>query len=106
MQTKAFHQKDPKPIQELMRSSTLEAIVKKAHILDKIDRSVSHFLNREMGQDCYVLNLKGDCLILASSNGTIATRIRYQEKELLRALNNIVELPLINHIKCVVKLVD
>jgi len=106
MQTKVFHQKDPRPIQELMRGSTLEAIVKKAHILDKIDRIVSRSLNSDMDQGCYVLNLKGDCLILASSNGAMATRIRYQEKNLLRVLNNTAELPFIHQIKCIVKLVD
>jgi len=75
---------DPKSIQQLMGESTFGGIIRKAQILDKIDRALFDLLNPEIQNSVRVLNLKESRLILTSSNSAIATRIRYQEEELMR----------------------
>ena len=94
---------DPKPIQALLCGSTVGAIVKKAQLLNKIERSLSTLLAKEMARCTHVLNLKESCLILTSNNSAIATRIRYREDELLIKLNRMADLPEITRIECVVR---
>lgn len=96
-------QMDPKSIQELMNESSLGAIVKKALILDKIDRVLPDLLNKEISDHIHVLNLKEQCLILASNNSAIATCLRYREEELLKKLHKVNGLPRIQRIECVVR---
>ena len=95
--------KDPKPIQELMNGTTLGAIIKKAQILDKIEHCLSDWFNKEVRDAVHVVNLKEHCLILASNNSAIATRLRYQEEDLLIKLSRITDLPEITRIECIVR---
>lgn len=95
--------KDPRSIQELMGENTLGNIIKKAQILDKINRALYDLLTPEIRETTQVLNLKDNCLVLASSNSAIATRVRYQEEELIRAINRLDGVPEILRIDCVVR---
>lgn len=95
---------DPKPIQTLMGESILAGIVKKAQILDKIDRHLSDMLSDNLSSCCHVLNLTKHCLILTINNSAAATRIRYQEETILNQLNRVLaDLPNILRLECVVR---
>lgn len=95
--------RDPKPIQTLMGESTLANIIQKAQILNKIDDLIADFLPETIGQFCHVMNLKEHCLVLGIRNSAAATRIRYQEEELLNHLNRQTGLPTILKLECVVR---
>jgi len=98
------NQNDPKSVQQLMGESTLENIVKKAQILDKINHCLPVLLDEQLATYCHVLNLKNNHLLLACNNSAIATQIRYQEQDLLINLKRLMpELVQIDRVTCLVR---
>jgi len=101
---KTEYPKDPSPIKELLNQSSFASIVQKAQLLLKIEQILSGILPEDFREHCRVMNLKEETLgektlVIEVDNSAIATRLRYQENELINQMRDYAELKLVKRIQ-------
>lgn len=77
---------DPRRVSDCFKAGTLKTIVDKAHFLLALDRQLQQILTEEYRGHCQVTNLEGTALCIGVSNAGLATRLRYQNRDLLSQL--------------------
>ncbi len=92
-------EKDPAPINTLLGESSFASIIQKARLLLKIEQILRSNLPENFATHCHVLTFKDNTLILQVDNSSLATRLRYQEDELIDLLKMQTELPAISRIQ-------
>ena len=74
-----------KSVQTLMQSNNpgLGRLLAHARVLDRLDQILASILDPNLSRHCQVAEFRKNCLILACSNATFATRIRMISPQLL-----------------------
>lgn len=82
------HPQDPQKVSKLLSKSTLGQLVEKAYFLLSIQEALYHCLPEGLtNQQCRVANLNGKTLVIEAEQASFATRLRYQQHEILEKLN-------------------
>lgn len=106
MQTnKLKNQIDPQPLRGILNGNSLHHIIQKAKLLMALNQIFKEILSPELSSFCQVLNLNQGTLIIESTNGAVATRLRYLHHQILNELKNHKNLPTIESLSIKVKAV-
>lgn len=81
----------------------LSNIIKKAHILSKLEKVIRSLLPQEIATDCFVSLQSRTRLVLFSRSASTATRLRYLLPELLTQLRQTPDYAFISGIDCKVQ---
>lgn len=81
--------KDPQPIGDLLAPSKnrLGWIITRANKINALNSLVNEILPPTLAGRATVTNMEDTTLILQAQNGTIATQLRYQSRNLLNSLH-------------------
>ncbi len=80
--------KDPEKVSKLLSKSTLGQLVEKAYFLLSIQETLYLCLPEGIrAEHCRVANLNGKTLVIEAEQAHFATRLRYQQHEILEKLN-------------------
>ena len=82
--------RDPKLVQDCLGKGILKNLVEKAHFLMALDDALQKILPPEYRAHCRVMNIEGTSLSISATNAAIATRLRYQGRDLLAQLKEAV----------------
>jgi len=81
----------------------LQQVMRKAKELQLLQKTILSTLEPSWQKDCDIANLRDGCLVLITTNATIATQITFKAPELLKQLRANTTLPLIKEIRCKVR---
>lgn len=76
----------PVSVGKLFTGGALSRFLERRQLLAELERLLSRNLPPPLDIHCKVLNLRGDCLILAVDNPLWASRLRFQTRTLLQQL--------------------
>jgi len=94
---------DPIAMTNIISNHQFGVVIDKAKRLLKIQQLLAHVLDNESLTHCHVLNIENNQLVVATDNAAWATRIRYEEAEIVQYLQQFPETRMIQFIQCHVR---
>lgn len=76
----------PVSVAKFFSAGVLPRLLERQRLLAELDQQLSRLLPPPLDAHCKVLNLRGDCLILAVDSPLMANRLRFQTRTLLQQL--------------------
>ena len=86
--------KAQQPTSVLQNSASLQRLVTRAKAVEHLQRLLNQFLQPAAHEHCYLANYHAGILTLIVTDGQWATRLRYQQKRLLKRIQLKVRPPL------------
>jgi|SRR5690554_425483 len=83
--------KAQQPTSVLQNSASLQRLVTRAKAVEHLQRLLNQFLQPAAHEHCYLANYHAGILTLIVTDGQWATRLRYQQKRLLKQLQTLPE---------------
>jgi len=90
---KSSSKTDPKKLDDILNTGSLSNILKKARILEALNAALTRHLSATLCVHCQVMNFKGSILVIGVDNAAWLTRLRYEENNLIHALQGDAEIP-------------
>lgn len=79
--------KDPQKVSNLLAKSTLRQLIEKAEWMIKLQQIFAEVLDQpELARHCSIMNINDKTLVIMVDQAAWATRLRYQQEHILRAL--------------------
>ena len=83
----------------LQNSTSLQRLVARAQATDKLQNLLNQFLQPAVREHCHLASFAAGTLTLIVTDGNWATRLRYQQKRLLKQLQNLPEFSQVSRIQ-------
>ena len=93
------HDKDPKKLGEILKGSSLSAILLRSKLIESFNMALTRYLPSRLLTHCQVMNYENSIVIIRVDNATWATQLRYSEQELIAYFQNQLELPNVSGVK-------
>ena len=91
--------KDPERIDGLMNNPSLHAILQKAKLISHLNMCLTRHIPTHLLTHCQVLNYQDSILIVGVDSAAWATKLRFEEQNLLKSLRTDANIPNILGIK-------
>ncbi len=83
----------------LQSSTSLQRLVARAQATDQLQNLLNQFLQPAVREHCHLASFAAGTLTLIVTDGNWATRLRYQQKRLLKQLQNLPEFSQVSRIQ-------
>lgn len=83
----------------LQNSTSLQRLVARAQATDKLQNLLNQFLQPAVREHCHLASFAAGTLTLIVTDGNWATRLRYQQKRLLKQLQDLPEFSQVSRIQ-------
>ena len=81
----------------------LQTLLNKIKEIDRLNQKILDYLDPAIAPYCQIANITSHTLILVVANGSIATQLQYQHKDLLQRIKKDPSFAKIQHIQCKVR---
>ena len=90
---------DPKKLDDVLNSSSLISILKKAQMIEAFNTAFTRYLPTKLIMHCQIMNIENSILVIGADDAAWLTRLRYEEQNIINYFQNEPNLPHILGIK-------
>lgn len=83
-----FSKTDPETIDDILNKGSLAGILKKAKLLEQLNITLGRYISTSLSSHCQVMNYKNSIVVIGVDSATWLTKLRFEESNLLHALQN------------------
>lgn len=80
---------DFQAVMDVIKGSPLQKIIQKARLIMALEDQLKNILPDNFANQCTVANIHANSVIIHVQSAAIATRLRFQEQEILQKINKI-----------------